>query len=190
MRETIKRLRLNVTFSAILSIVIGVLFVFFPAESITTIGKFIALIVILAGVSVIISQIVEYGVNAMGIVVGAVLVLIGIWMFASPAAIMSIIPIAIGVILWIHGISDMAMAIESARAQAGHVWVDFAIAIINILLGLVCILSAFNIVSIAFIFIGIMLIWDGLTDLGIVHKVRKATKDVVDSTITKEEDIF
>lgn len=190
MKEKIKALRLNVTISAVLNIVIGVLFIVFPAESIIAIGRVIAVIVILAGIAVVVAQMVEFGSNVMGVVVGAVISIIGIWMFITPAAIMTIIPIAIGVILVVHGIQDMSMAVEGARAHATRAWLPFVLAGINILLGFVCILNAFGFVSFAFVIIGIMLIWDGLTDLGIVHKVNKATNGVVDSTIISEEDIF
>ena len=56
-------------------------------------------------------------------------------------------------------------------------------------LGVVCIMAAFKLVTVAVQAIGIMLIYDGIADFGIVHKVRKATGSVVDGTITREEDI-
>lgn len=190
MKETIKRLRLNVTVSAILSIVIGILLVAFPETSIAAIGRVIAVIVLLSGVIIVVSQIVDIGTNTLGIIIGVVVAVIGIWMFASPAAIMTIIPIAIGVILVVHGIQDLSMAIAGSKAQASRAWVPYLLAIINIILGFICIGNAFGFVTFAFQLIGIMLIWDGISDFGIVHKVNKAEKGVVDSIITNEEDIF
>ncbi len=189
MKDKIKALKLNITLSAVISIVIGILLLFYPTESISAIGKVIAVIIMLAGIGVIVSQIFDFGVNVMGIVVGGILVVIGIWIYTSTAAILSIIPIAIGVILVVHGIQDLGLAIEGARAGAKYPWLDFIIAALNILLGMVCIMHAFGIVNIAIRIIGAMLIFDGITDLGIVHKVRKATGSVVDSTITHEEDL-
>ena len=103
MKEKIKDLRLNITVSGILSIVIGILLLIYPAQSLSTIGKAIGAIIVLAGVFVIISQLFENGFNAMGMVVGGVLAVIGIWIFMAPGAIVSIIPIAIGVLLVVHG---------------------------------------------------------------------------------------
>ena len=62
-------------------------------------------------------------------------------------------------------------------------------AIVNIVLGVLCICNAFGLVKIGLILIGLMLIFDGVTDMFIVHKVNRASKDVVDSNITKEEDV-
>lgn len=189
MKEKLKELRINITVAALISIIIGLLLLIFPAQSISTIGKVIAIFIILAGLAVV-GQMVMSGMNVMGIVVGAVIAIIGFWIFLSPAAILTIIPIAIGVMLVVHGVQDLSMAIETANAKADRAWISFILAVINIVLGFVCIANAFGFVNLAFRIIGIMLIYDGLVDLGIVHKVRKSTKGVVDSTITHEEDIF
>ena len=189
MKEKLKEMRLNVTLTALISMLIGLLLLLYPEQSIATIGKVVALIIIFAGAVMIISQIVEKDKNAVGIAVGVVIALIGLWIFASPAAILTIIPIAIGVMLIVHGVEDFMMALEGARAQAPHAWLPFVLAAINIILGLLCIGKAFGLVSLVFRLIGIMLIYDGISDIGIVHGVKKATRQVVDSTIVSEEDV-
>ncbi len=189
MKEKLKELRLNITISGIISVIIGILLLIYPAESLNTIGRVIGGIIILAGAFVIVGQIIESGFNAMGIVVGAVIAIVGIWIFTSPGAVVSIIPIAIGVILVVHGLQDLGLAIEGAKAHAPRAWTIFVYAILNIALGALCVAGAFNVVKLATRIIGVMLIYDGITDIGIVRKVRKATSAVVDSTIISEEDI-
>jgi hypothetical protein len=189
MKEKIKSLRLNITISALISVIIGIMLLIFPEKSLITISRVIACIIILAGVSVIISQVYEFGMNALGIVVGAILAIIGVWIFRAPGSIVSIIPIAIGVILVVHGVQDLGMSIEATKARAPRTWIGFIIAVLNIALGIVCIAAAFKVVAVTVQIIGLMLIYDGLTDFGIVHKVRKATGSVVDGTITREEDL-
>ena len=190
MKEKIKTFRLNITIPALFTIAIGVLLLLFPVERLVTMSRVIAVIIVLSGVFIVINQIYERGIdNALGIAVGVILALIGVWLFSNPVKIASIIPIAIGVILVIHGVQDLAMAIEAARAHASKSWIAFVLAIFNVFLGIVCIADAFNIVSLATRIIGFMLIWDGITDFGIVHSVRKATGAIVDGTITNEEDI-
>lgn len=188
MKEKIKDLRLNITVSGILSIIIGVLLLIYPAQSLSTIGKAIGAIIILAGLFVIISQLIENGFDAMSMVVGGVLAVIGIWIFMAPGAIVSIIPIAIGVLLVVHGLQDLGLALEATRVHAPRPWLSFIIAIVNILLGIVCIADAFNMVTLATRLIGLMLMYDGITDIFTVHKVRKATK-IVDVEVLSEEDI-
>ena len=188
MKEKIKGLRLNITISGIVSIIIGALLLIYPTESLSTISKVIAVIVILAGIFVITSQIFENGFNAMGIVVGGVLAVIGLWIFLAPGSIVSIIPIAIGVILVVHGLQDLGLAIQAIKAKAPRPWLTFIIAIVNILLGAVCVADAFHMVEIATRIIGLMLIYDGITDIFTVHKVNKAEK-IIDVEILREEDV-
>ncbi len=190
MKEKIKQMRLNITLSAVISVVIGLLLLIYPEQSISAIGKVIALIIIFAGAVMIISQIVDFGNNILGIIVGGIIALIGIWIYASPQAVLTIIPIVIGVMMVVHGVQDLSLALEGSKANASHAWIAYVLAAINIILGFLCIGKAFGLVSLVFRLIGIMLIYDGITDVGIVHGVKKANRDVVDSTIVSEEDVF
>ncbi|MCR4830550.1 MAG: DUF308 domain-containing protein [Pseudobutyrivibrio sp.] len=189
MKEKIKEFRLNITIPAIFTIAIGVLLLLFPAESLATISKVIACIIVLSGVFIVINQIYERGFNGLGVAVGVILAIIGVWLFNDSGKIVNIIPIAIGVILVIHGVQDLALAIEAAKAHGQNAWFAFVLAIFNIFLGVLCIGASFQIVNLATRLIGAMMIWDGITDFGLVHSVRKATGPVVDGTITHEEDI-
>ncbi|SHJ21365.1 Uncharacterized membrane protein HdeD, DUF308 family [Pseudobutyrivibrio xylanivorans DSM 14809] len=189
MKEKIKGLRLNITISGIISIIVGILLLAYPTESLNTISRVIAVIVILAGICAIISQIIEKGFNAMGIAVGGVLALIGLWIFIAPGSIVSIIPIAIGVLLVVHGLQDLGLAIETIKTKAPRPWLTFIIAIVTILLGAVCIADAFHLVEIATRLIGLMLIYDGITDVFTVHKVNKAEK-IIDVELLSEEDVI
>ena len=172
-----------------ISIVIGILLLVYPQESVSTIGMILGVVVVLSGLAVLLSQLFDFNKNVMGMVVGLVLIILGIWIFTGPSVILSLIPIAIGVMLVIHGIQDFTMAIEGAKAHMDMPWIGFVIATINIILGFVCIAKAFTLVDLAFRIIGLMMIFDGITDIGLVHRVRKATNSVVDSYITKEEDL-
>ena len=193
MKEKIKNSRLNITFSAIISIVIGVLLLVFPDKSLVTISRVISSVIIISGISIIISQLAGSKKNYMGVTVGCMLSLIGIWMFTEPGGIASIIPIAIGVILVVHGVQDLGMAFESLGAKLPRTWLTFVLAILNILFGIICIVRAFNVMSFALRVIGVMLIFDGLVNIGIVRKVKKGSRkvsdDIIDTTIISEEDI-
>ena len=190
MKEKIKGLRLNITISAVISIIIGVLLMAFPTETTEFLSRIIAGIIILAGVAIIISQVFENSKNVMGIVVGAILAILGIWMFMFPKdnIFINIIPIAIGVILVVHGVQDLGMAFEVLRSKRGGSLLLFIGAVVNIVLGLLCIAMAFKIIETIMLLIGLMMVFDGVTDIFFVHKVRKSTSAmIVDSTIVEEE---
>ena len=190
MKEKIKGLRLNITISAVISIIIGVLLMAFPTETTEFLSRIIAGIIILAGVAIIISQVFENSKNVMGIVVGAILAILGIWMFMSPKGniFINIIPIAIGVILVVHGVQDLGLGFEVLKTKQGGSLLLFIGAVVNIVLGLLCIAMAFDIIATIVWLIGLMMVFDGVTDIFFVHKVRKSTSAmIVDSTIVEEE---
>ena len=87
MKQKIKDLRLNITFSAIVSIVIGILLLAFPDKSLVTISRVISSVIIISGVSIIISQIAVSKKNYLGVTVGFMLALVGVWMFTEPGGI-------------------------------------------------------------------------------------------------------
>ena len=62
-------------------------------------------------------------------------------------------------------------------------------AVLNLILGILCICNAFGLVKITMILIGIMLVYDGVSGVFIVHKVNKSARTVVDSEILREEDL-
>lgn len=188
MKDKVKEFRLNITIPAIFTIIIGALLLIFPDPSINAISKVIACIVIISGVLIVINQFLEKGFECLGIAVGVILAIIGVWLFFDSGKIAKIIPIAIGVILVIHGVQDLGLAIEGAKLHASRAWLSFILAVVNIFLGVVCIAYAFQIVKLTTRIAGAMLIWDGLVDFGLVHSVRKASK-VIDGVITNEEDI-
>ena len=192
MKEKIKGLRLHITVSAVISIIIGALLVAYPTQTTEMISRVISVIIVLAGLAIIGSSVFENSKNVMGIIVGAVLSILGVWMFTSPEnnILLNIIPIAIGVILVVHGVQYLSMGFEVLRTKKGGSLFLFIGAVVNIVLGLVCIAMAFNVITTIVWIIGVMLIYDGVTDIFFVHKVRKVTSEaIIDSTIVAEEDV-
>lgn len=189
MMDKLKQIKVDVTLAAVLSVVIGVLLIVYPGTVVTMIARVIALILVVSGLVLLVPQFFEPVKNYLSMVVAALIAIIGLWMFFSPQLMASLIPIAIGVLLVVHGIQDIAMGLEGRKNSAQRWWSILLMAVVNIILGLLCICNAFGLVKIGMIFIGVMLIYDGLSDMLIVHKVNKAGRDVVDSNIIHEEDV-
>ena len=188
MMDKLKSIKLDVTLAAVLSVVLGVLLVVWPGTVIAVLARVIAIILMGSGIVALIPRLLDEIKSVTSIIVSLLITLIGLWMFLSPQAVASIIPIAIGVLLVVHGVQDLALAFEGRRTKA-HNWSIPLMAILNIVLGILCICNAFGLVKIGMILIGIMLIYDGISDMFIVHKVNKASKEFVDSTIIHEENI-
>lgn len=188
MKEKWKKLKIDVTLSAVLAVLIGIMFIVWPGQITLVFGRIIAVAVIVAGAVLLLGRVTDIPVNFWRVIGAAIVLLVGIWLFVSPQIIASILPIVIGVLLVVHGVQDLTMAAEAKKYQAGRWWTAAALGALSIFFGVICICNAFRIVELTMIFIGIMLIYDGVSDMFIVHKVNRAAKDIVDSTIVREED--
>ncbi len=189
MREKIKNMKLDITLTAVLSVVIGILFLVWPGQVTILFAKVIAGAVIITGVVLFIGRVTDIPMNVWGMVVSIVLILVGLWLFSSPGIIATVVPIAIGVLLLVHGIQDVVLAVEGRKNKASNWWIIVVMGMISAVCGVICICNAFGLVKVAMMLIGIMLIYDGLSDMIIVRKVNKAAKDIVDSDIIREEDV-
>ena len=190
MLNKIKNLRLHVTFSALLSIIVGAILIVVNTEAIISVARVIAVILVLIGAMTIISSITVTRQGFLGIAIGILVGVMGLWIFSNPDAALKFIPIVLGVILAIHGLQDLFMAIEIQRASGRGIMLALIGGLINIALGVFCIMNAFGIAKFTIVIIGIMLVVEGVMDCFVVRSVRRATNGVVaDTQIVSEEDI-
>lgn len=177
-KETLKRIKADVILSAILCIALGVVLIVWSEETILVICKVLALGLILMGIVNMISYFMNRIVNPFSGALGLVVLLIGVWIFLRPESVVSLIPIVIGVILVIHGIQDFKLAFETKSNCYDRWWSILLLGIVSLALGVLCIVHAFGIVKLAMIFIGIALIYDGVSDIWIVSRTSKAVKQM------------
>ncbi len=177
MRETLKRVKADVTLSAILCVALGVVLVFWSEETIHVICKLLAVgLMIIGGVNLAGYFISHFKQTFTGIL-GAIVLLIGFWIFLKPETVVSLVPIVIGVILVVHGIKDIRLAVETKRNRYDRWWSVLIMAVVSLALGILCIVYAFGLVKMAMIGVGIALIYDGLSDLWIVSRAAKTAKN-------------
>ena len=112
MMDKLKSIKIDVTLAAVLSVVLGVLLVIWPATVITVLARVIAIILMVSGIVSLIPRLMDEVKSYTSIIVSLLITLIGLWMFLSPQAVASIIPIAIGVLLVVHGVHDLSLALE------------------------------------------------------------------------------
>ena len=145
-------------------------------ETISAICMLLAFGLIVMGVVNLVGYFTNHRLTSFNGMLGLILVLVGIWLFARPEYIAMIIPIVIGVMLAVHGISDIKMAFETKANGYEKWWSPMILGIISLALGIICIVNAFGVVSLAMKFIGVALIYDGISDLWIVSRTAKAAK--------------
>lgn len=176
MRETLKKIKADVILSAVLCFALGVVLLVWSTETINIICRALAVGLMIIGVVNIISYFRDKSMHMFSGVLGLIVLLIGAWLFMRPESVVSLIPIVIGVILAVHGIQDILLAIETKNNSYEKWWSILLMGIISLALGVFCVVYAFGLVSFALKFIGIALIYDGLSDLWIVSRASKSAK--------------
>lgn len=179
MKETLKRIKADVILSALLCVILGIVLIIWSDQTIKIICMLLAFGIIVMGVVNLTDYFINHTLTPFSGMSGLVFIIVGIWLFfVKPESIAMIIPIVIGVVLAVHGITDIKMSIESKANGYDKWWSSLLLGVISLALGVICIINAFGVVKVAMIFIGIALVYDGISDLWIVSRTVKAAKEM------------
>ena len=128
------------------------------------------------GVVDLLSYFMNRGIHPFSGVLGLIVLLVGVWIYLRPETIASLVPIVIGVILAVHGLQDFKLAFENKTNGYPKWWTMLIVALISMTFGIICIVCAFGVAKLALQFIGIALVYDGISDLWIVTKTLRTAK--------------
>ena len=178
MREMLRKIKADVILSAILCIILGIVLFVYTAQATNLICTILALFLIVMGAGHIVTYLLNKNKNTVRLICGIIVLVIGVWILANPAVVISLIPAIIGVILLLHGIEGIRLAVDTKQAN-DTAWISgLILSVITIIFGLVLIVRAFEAAQIAFKVVGIALIYDGVSKLFIVSRAAKATRNM------------
>lgn len=175
--EIIKNFKADVLISAVLCILLGIIVMIWPTEVTVLLCKVLAIILIIMGSGHILQYFMDRNNNRIGFASGFVILLLGVWIFTKPTTVVQIIPIIIGVLLLMHGLEDLRLAMEAREFGDSKWWSALVVAMINLLFGVILIWKSLTAVAVTMWLVGLALVYDGITDLVIVLRVRKVTKE-------------
>ncbi|MDD6169392.1 MAG: DUF308 domain-containing protein [Lachnospiraceae bacterium] len=178
MREMLRKIKADVILSAILCIILGIVLFVYTAQATNLICTILALFLIVMGAGHIVTYLLNKNKNTVRLICGIIVLVIGVWILANPAVVISLIPAIIGVILLLHGIEGIRLAVDTKQVN-DTAWISgLILSVITIIFGLVLIVRAFEAAQIAFKVVGIALIYDGVSKLFIVSRAAKATRNM------------
>ena len=176
MREFVAKIRLSVFISAIITIALGVVLIIYPAEAALMVCKIIGVMLIVMGIFGLITTLIASN-KPNGLLIGwAILLVIGIFIFINPGTLATLIPVFMGILLLFHGMMDFKLAVEAQKNKGENWAMLYLVSLLTIALAALCVLHAFNIVTLTYTVIGIMLLVDGITDLYAAIKAILASK--------------
>ena len=170
-------LKTNWIFSAIVTVIAGLILLLFPTVTLKSISYVVGGISIAMGVI----RTVRYFKRdhtypflfQSDLVVGLLSIGLGLFMVTRPETFMSLMPLIFGLLLVGCGIGNILRAVDAKKAGIAHWGALLALAILAIALGWLILLNPFAAIETAVAAIGGCLIFEGVTDLFTTLAVSK-----------------
>lgn len=179
MEKMLKKIKSNAVISSLLCAALGLVLVLWPNLSMTIVCTAIGIVLILSGVIRLIGFLTGHdgSIYMQGnLVMGIILLVVGIWIVSSPVKVLSIIPIIVGILIVIHGVSNLQQTFALRREAYSKWWLALVLTLLTIGLGVLLIFHPFAALDTVVVLIGIFLIYDGLSSIWIISRVAKAAR--------------
>lgn len=186
--------RTDITVSAIICVAVGAVVMVWPIQTIVLLCKTLALLLLIMGVANLLTYVADKKTRRFGLISGVVLILLGTFVMVRPTTILQIFSIAIGVVLVLHGIKDIQLVMEGKEYEEKRWWLPSLLATVTLMFGLCLIWSYFQAPIVVIWFFGMVLFYDGMSDLIILAKVKAAQKaahqeaETIDVGIVEKEE--
>ena len=163
--------------TAIVAIVLGIVFVADPNGSGDAVCKVAGVAMIVLAAAMLIRYFTSAQLFPENLIFSAVLLLLGIFFIAKSGVVMTVLGLFFGIFLVIDGASKVRDGIDAAKAKMQGWWIWFLLALLTILLG-VLVMFGESVMTL----LGVSLIVDGVSDivttLWLSAGVRKVKKEI------------
>lgn len=163
--------------TAIVAIVLGIVFVADPNGSGDAVCKVAGVAMIVLAAAMLIRYFTAAQLFPENLIFSAVLLLLGIFFIAKSGVVMTVLGLFFGIFLVIDGASKVRDGIDAAKAKIQGWWIWFLLALLTIVLG-VLVMFGESVMTL----LGVSLIVDGVSDivttLWLSAGVRKVKKEI------------
>lgn len=163
--------------TAIVAIVLGIVFVADPNGSGDAVCKVAGVAMIVLAAAMLIRYFTSKQLFPENLIFSAVLLLLGIFFIAKSGVVMTVLGLFFGIFLVIDGASKIRDGIDAAKAKIQGCWIWFLLALLTIVLG-VLVMFGESVMTL----LGVSLIVDGVSDivttLWLSAGVRKVKKEI------------
>ena len=163
--KLLKQLKWNLILLAVLFIALGVVLIVWPSATMTSICYILATILVLLGVVFLIGYLRK---DVIGIIYRCDLVIV----YIKVDKLTDLVPVVLGFLITISGILKLQNSVDLLRLGHGTWHVAFALAIINIVFGVVLLINPFA-KEILITLVGIGFVYSGATDLYVTISISR-----------------
>ena len=163
--------------TAIVAIVLGIVFVADPNGSGDAVCKVAGVAMIVLAAAMLIRYFTSAQLFPENLIFSAVLLLLGIFFIAKSGVVMTVLGLFFGIFLVIDGASKIRDGIDAAKAKIQGWWIWFLLALLTIVLGVLVMFgeSVMTLLGVSLIVAGVS---DIVTTLWLSAGVRKVKKEI------------
>ena len=118
------------------------------------------------------------GISAFTLIPGVVLSGLGIWLMTGSDSVIALVQYVFGAVVIFHGVLDVQSSVSLMRQGAARWWLDLALSALTLALGALILINPFGTFAALVTLIGLVLIYDGLSDLWIIHRLSRMVRDL------------
>ena len=160
---------------------LGAVLVVWPDRSVRLMCTLLGAALLICGLVYILGWLVrrrEGGISAFTLIPGVVLSGLGIWLMTSSDSVIALVQYVFGAVVIFHGVLDVQSSVSLMRQGAARWWLDLALSALTLALGALILINPFGTFAALVTLIGLVLIYDGLSDLWIIHRLSRMVRDL------------
>ena len=160
-----RKSKINTIVSMLVMIAVGAFLLIRPGDTLTTAVRIFGIALLVIGAVGIASQLLKKDErNVIGLIISAAEAIAGV-IIASPAFVVSLFPIVVGVIVALYGLSDLITALNMKKEDIGAWKLALILSTITIILGVILFMNPFQTMTTLVRIIGVVLVYKGITGL-------------------------
>ena len=174
MKTILQEQRRSSVIVALITMVLGAVLVVWPDRSVRLMCTLLGAALLICGLVYILGWLVrrrEGGISAFTLIPGVVLSGLGIWLMTSSDSVIALVQYVFGAVVIFHGVLDVQSSVSLMRQGAARWWLTLA-------LGALILINPFGTFAALVTLIGLVLIYDGLSDLWIIHRLSRMVRDL------------
>lgn len=187
----LKQLKWNLILLAVIFIALGIVLILWPGATMKTICYLLAAMLLALGVASLINYLrkdISGIIYRYDLVVGLCAILGGILVIVKVDKLTDLIPAVLGFLVTMSGILKMQNSVDMLRLGHGTWHVAFAMAIVNIVAGIVLLMNPFEAAQILIMCLGIALVYSGITDLYVTISISRRLSKIKTEIVVAEDD--
>lgn len=190
MKELIRGDKFEFLLSSTLCTVFGMFFILRKDSVLQIMGSAFALVLITIGAIYLCSYFLEVVSDGVPVLMSIILLSVGVWFLINPKYVASLIPIIVGILLSFDGVKGIMKANQTRNDGFPSWYFGMVFSTVTIILGIICISNAYKVMKNATVFMGLILIYNGATNLWVAYSLYKTETEVYEEeaeTIEAEE---